>query len=84
MNSIPFVMEYRKANLGIKAFLAFAIGLFLSPLSYSIYWFLFFLVVFEIVLATRAGYSFKTRIVMIIASVLGFVLGRVIVHMDLE
>lgn len=84
MNRVPFVSEYRKANLLIKAFLAFAIGLFLSPLSYSVYWFIFFLVVFEIFLATRAGYSFKTRLAMIIASVLGFVLGRIIVHMDLN
>lgn len=82
--NLPFVKEYGKAQLCIKAFLVFAIGLFLSPLSYSLFWFLFFLIVFEILLATRAGYDFRTRIVLIMASVAGYVLGRLLVHMEIN
>lgn len=80
---IPFIKEYRKSSTFIKAFFTFSIGFFLSPLSHSIFWFLFFLIMFEIILATRAGYDFRTRIIMIIASVLGYVLGKLIVNMNI-
>lgn len=79
---IPIVYEYKKADLPVKAVIGFTIGFIIAPLSYSVYWFLGFLILSEIFWTVKSGFNFNTRSVMILASVLGWVLGRLIVNYD--
>lgn len=82
IDKIPFVREYKAADLSVKAFLTFSVGLMLAPVSYSFFWFALFLIGFEIIIAKLQGFDFMTRIVMIAASLIGWVLGRLLVKMD--
>jgi len=82
IKSLPLVRDYQKTQLWIKALITFSVGFLIAPLSYSLLWFLVYLVVFEVVIAMYAGFDFYTRFVMVTASITGWILGRLIVQMN--
>lgn len=82
VKNMPLVKEYRRVDLPVKALITFSVGFLLAPLSNSLLWFLLYLVVFEIILASFAGFDLYTRFVIIVASIVGWLLGRLIVNLD--
>lgn len=68
----------------VQLILAFTLGILLSPWSYGLLYFLLFLIAYEIVLVymTEAQVPYwriETRLGVIAASILGFIIGRVLV-----
>ena len=83
MEEVLYVFDYlyNKGILELRLFLAFGVTLVFAPWGYGITYFLLFALIFEVVFFCRCEtYPFKDRLGALCASILGWLLGRLLME----
>ncbi len=62
-----------------EVLISFSMGVLLSPISFGLFWFLLFLIIYEVIyycLVHKAFWDSNTRACVVIYSILGWIVGR--------